>query len=79
MSNTVSARKLRIESLEERTLLAVTAGGMERAAAAPTGGQIWIVNTPEDPAEWDPADSVVSLREAIDAAADGDTITFASE
>ena len=79
MSNTVSARKLRLESLEERTLLAVTAGGMEPAAVAPTGGQTWIVNTLEDPAEWDTSDSVVSLREAIQAAADGDTITFASE
>ncbi|MBO7725850.1 MAG: hypothetical protein J6S40_05225 [Thermoguttaceae bacterium] len=79
MSNTVSARKLRLESLEERTLLAVTAGGMERAAAAPTGGQTWIVNTLEDPAEWDTSDSIVSLREAIHAAADGDTIVFASE
>ena len=80
MSNTVSARKLRLESLEERTLLAVTAGGTEPAAAiAPTGGQVWIVNTLEDPAEWDTADSVVSLREAIHAAADGDTITFALE
>ncbi|MBR5415503.1 MAG: hypothetical protein IK105_06160 [Thermoguttaceae bacterium] len=76
----MNARKLRLESLEDRTLLAVTAGGIEQAAViAPTGGQIWIVNTLEDPAEWDPADSAVSLREAIDAAADGDTITFASE
>ena len=77
----MNARKLRLESLEERTLLAVTAGGFERAAvpAAPTEAVTWVVNTLEDPAEWDTADSVVSLREAIDAAADGDTITFASE
>ena len=76
----MNAHNLRLESLEDRTLLAVTAGGIEQAAViAPTGGQIWIVNTLEDPAEWDTGDSVVSLREAIDAAADGDTITFASE
>ncbi|MBQ6157952.1 MAG: hypothetical protein IJJ20_02950 [Thermoguttaceae bacterium] len=77
----MNARKLRVESLEERVLLAVAAGGVEQAAvlAAPTEAVTRVVNTLEDPAEWDTADNVVSLREAIDAAADGDTITFASE
>ncbi|MBR6481025.1 MAG: hypothetical protein IKT12_04925, partial [Thermoguttaceae bacterium] len=80
MKRCLNARKLRLESLEDRTLLAVTAGGIEQAAViAPTEAVTRVVNTLEDPAEWDTADSVVSLREAIDAAADGDTITFASE
>lgn len=76
----MNIRKLRVESLEERTLLAVVAGGLEQAAEliAPTGAQTWIVNTLEDPTEWDTADDVLSLREAISGAATGDVIVFDS-
>lgn len=73
----MNARKLRLESLEERTLLAVMAGGIEQAAIiAPTGEQTWIVNTLEDSWDWTADDDIVSLREAIDRSADGDTIIF---
>ena len=70
--------KLRVENLEERTLLAVMAGGAETAVrtAMPTEAATWVVNTLEDPASWDTTDDVVSLREAIERAADGDTVTF---
>ncbi len=78
MSNRTSARRLRLESLEERTLLAVTAGLAEPAAAlaAPTGAANWVVNTNDDPSSWDETDAVVSLREAIGRASEGDTVTF---
>ena len=71
-------RKLHIETLEERALLAVVAGGMEQVAEAamPTEATEWVVNTLEDPTSWDATDEVVSLREAIDSAQMGDTITF---
>ena len=74
----MNARKLRVESLEERTLLAVVAGGLEQVAelVAPTEATTWVVNTLDDPTSWDTADDVVSLREAIDNAIDGDTIVF---
>ena len=74
----MNARKLRLESLEERTLLAVVAGGMEQAvqAAKPTEAAEWVVNTLEDPTSWDTTDEVVSLREAIGRAETGDTIVF---
>lgn len=78
----ISNRKLRLESLEERNLLAVTAGGVESAAelAAPTAASVWVVNTTDDPYPelWDDTDSVLSLREAIGRAGDGDTIVFDS-
>ena len=44
--------------------------------AAPTEAATWVVNTLEDPTEWDTADDVVSLREAIGSAQAGDTIVF---
>ena len=78
MKNLVSSHRLRLESLEERTLLAVTAGLAETAAplAAPTGATNWVVNTTADPSSWDTADDILSLREAIGRAQAGDTITF---
>ena len=80
MKKMVSSRKLRLESLEERALLAVTAGAVETVAelAAPTAASIWVVNTRDDPTEWSDTDNVVSLREAIGRASEGDTITFDS-
>ena len=80
MKNHLISRKLRLESLEERALLAVTAGFEETAAelAAPTSAASWVVNTADDPADWDSADDILSLREAIDRAADGDKIVFDS-
>ncbi|MBO7726355.1 MAG: hypothetical protein J6S40_07785, partial [Thermoguttaceae bacterium] len=79
MKARLNSRKLRLESLEERTLLAVTAGVTEQAAeiAAPTGAENWIVNTTADPSSWDADDTIISLREAIARAAAGDTVTFA--
>ncbi|MBO7726729.1 MAG: hypothetical protein J6S40_09730, partial [Thermoguttaceae bacterium] len=60
-----------------RTLLAVVAGGMAPAAlAAPTEASIWLVNTTDDPTGWNTSDDILSLREAIDIAAEGDTILF---
>ncbi|MBO7725758.1 MAG: hypothetical protein J6S40_04765, partial [Thermoguttaceae bacterium] len=78
MRNVFSPRKLRLESLEERTLLAVMAGGIERASqlAAPTEASTWLVNTTDDPTSWYTSDNILSLREAIDIAAEGDTILF---
>ncbi|MCR5359700.1 MAG: hypothetical protein K6E55_07450, partial [Thermoguttaceae bacterium] len=77
MRKVFSPRKLRLESLEERTLLAVVAGGMAPAAlAAPTEASTWLVNTMDDPTSWDTSDDILSLREAIDIAAEGDTILF---
>ena len=74
----MNSRKLRLESLEDRTLLAVTAGAVDSTAslAAPTGAATWVVNTLDDPAEWEANDDVLSLREAIARSAAGDTITF---
>ena len=76
MKSFANIRKLRLESLEERTLLAVFAGGIETGAEiiAPTEATTWIVNTLEDP--MDAVDNVVSLRDAIYRAQTGDTITF---
>ena len=77
MRNVFNPRKLRLESLEERTLLAVVAGGMAPAAfPAPTEASTWLVNTTDDPTSWDASDDILSLREAIDSAAEGDTILF---
>ena len=74
----MNSRKLRLESLEDRTLLAVTAGAVDSAASltAPTEAATWAVNTLDDPAEWEANDDVLSLREAIARSAAGDTITF---
>ena len=73
----LNARKLRLESLEERALLAVTAGGFELAALPePAAATAWIVNTLDDAMDWDTADDILSLREAIARAQTGDTITF---
>ncbi|MGI5903587.1 MAG: right-handed parallel beta-helix repeat-containing protein, partial [Thermoguttaceae bacterium] len=74
-------RKLRVESLEERTLLAVLAGGADMGsefipAPAPSEAVTWVVNTTEDPTSWNTGDSQLSLREAIFRAAAGDTILF---
>ena len=68
-------RKLNLESLEDRTLLAVTAGLNLAAAVLPqeTGASL-IVTTLND--TIDSTDGVTSLREAIAAAAEGDTVTF---
>ncbi|MBO7708707.1 MAG: hypothetical protein J6S42_08520, partial [Thermoguttaceae bacterium] len=80
MKKNWSSRKLRLESLEERTLLAVIAGseGYQVSAelAAPTEAVTWVVNTADDPETWGTADTEVSLREAIKCANDGDQITF---
>ena len=74
----MNLRKLRIESLEERTFLAVVAGGLGQTAVlvAPTETTAWVVNTLEDPEIWEISDDVLSLREAIDCSADGDRIIF---
>ncbi len=78
MSCFTCSRKLRLESLEERTLLAVMAG-QGAAAPEPVGAAVWVVNTTADPANWDSADDQISLREAVAAAGEGDTVTFAPE
>ena len=73
-----SFRKPCLESLEDRTLLAVTAGGFELAATLPepASATAWIVNTVDDAMDWNTADDILSLREAISRAQTGDTITF---
>ena len=78
MKNSPRFSKLRVENLEERTLLAVMAGGLETAVqtVAPTESATWLVNTLEDSWNEDPNDDIVSLREAIDLSADGDRIVF---
>ena len=69
--------KLHVESLEERTLLAVMAGGVEQAAAhpAPTESTTWWVATAEDTFEGD----ILSLRDALTRAQSGDTVRFVPE
>ncbi len=42
----------------------------------PTESAVWEVNTLEDSTDWTVDDEVVSLREAIERAQTGDTITF---
>ena len=73
----MNARKLRLESLEERTLLTVTAGGFELTAAfpEPVSATNWIVNTTDDATDWDETDDILSLREAIGRAQTSDTLT----
>ena len=53
MKTLLNARKLRLETLEERALLAVAAGGFEQAVPlpAPTGETVWVVNTTNDQAD----------------------------
>ena len=71
-------RRLRMESLEPRALLAVTAGASLAAepVPAPTGTVRWEVNTSDDPVSWSTADEIISLREALARASAGDQITF---
>ena len=71
-------RRLRMEPLEPRALLAVTAGASFAAepAPAPAGAVRWEVNTSSDPVSWSTADDIISLREAIARASAGDLITF---
>ena len=78
MKNFPRFSKLRVEDLEERTLLAVIAGGPETAVRtiAPTESATWVVNILEDFLDWTGDDDVVSLREAIGRATTGDTIVF---
>ncbi|MBO7707816.1 MAG: hypothetical protein J6S42_03975, partial [Thermoguttaceae bacterium] len=78
MKINAKTRTLRLERLEERALLAVTAGGFGHAAdhPAPTGAATWVVNTTADPTSWSDTDAIVSLREALARASDGDTINF---
>ena len=56
----LKTRPLRFESLERRFLLSVN----------------WVVNTTADYSAWVEDDSVLSLREAVSRAGDGDVITF---
>ena len=69
--------KLRVENLEERTLLAVMAGGAEQAVTppAPAESTTWWVATAEDTFEGD----VLSLRDALARAQSGDTVRFVPE
>ncbi|MBR5415975.1 MAG: hypothetical protein IK105_08580 [Thermoguttaceae bacterium] len=78
MKSHFNTRQLRLETLEERALLAVTAGGFGYAAdlPAPTEATTWVVNTTADPTSWSDTDAIVSLREALARASDGDTINF---
>ena len=68
-------KNLRLESLEDRTLLAVCAGAAAFMAPQTTSAE-WVVTTTQDTV--DASDGVLSLREAIDGASDGDIITFDS-
>ncbi|MBQ3388954.1 MAG: hypothetical protein IJG60_07060 [Thermoguttaceae bacterium] len=69
--------KLRVESLEERTLLAVTAGaeGCAVSLPEPTEAATWWVETVEDTT----GSESFSLRDAIAKAQDGDTVRFVPE
>ena len=71
MNNLTNARKLRLESLEERTLLAVVAGSEESAAA--------LIAQPEPTSAPIVVSSLTysALQSAINSAAAGSTITFA--
>ncbi|MCR5359307.1 MAG: hypothetical protein K6E55_05420 [Thermoguttaceae bacterium] len=65
-------KNLRLENLEDRTLLAVCAGAAV-PAPEPTSAE-WVVTTNLD--RVNDSDNLLSLREAIAAASEGDTITF---
>ena len=67
--NSNGHRRMAVESLEERQLLAVTAGLM------PTASDPLVVTTLQDIVSS--MDDVVSLREALAAAQSGDVVTFA--
>lgn len=69
--------KLRVESLEERTLLAVTAGaeGCAVSLPEPTEAATWWVETVEDTTGGES----FSLRDAIVKAQGGDTVRFVPE
>ena len=73
----IKKRLIRFESLEERNLLAVAAC---TASAAPLpqsmSATTWIVTTLADTVNEN--DNLISLREAVEAASDGDMITFSS-
>ena len=75
MSRIQNCRKknLRLESLEDRTLLAVCAGAAALMTPQTTSAE-WVVTTAQDTV--DASDGVLSLREAIGSASDGDVITF---
>ena len=67
-------RNLRVETLEDRVLLAVTAGGIGPCAARPaaTESAEWVVETAEDTT----GGSALSLRDALELAKSGDTVKF---
>lgn len=69
--------KLRVENLEERTLLAVTAGaeGCAVSLPEPTEAATWWVETVEDTTGGE----IFSLRDAIAKAQGGDTVRFVPE
>lgn len=77
MKNSLRFSKLRVESLEERTLLAVIAGAAESAASLPepTEAATWCVETVEDTTGGES----FSLRDAIAKAQGGDTVRFVPE
>ncbi|MBR2694603.1 MAG: right-handed parallel beta-helix repeat-containing protein [Thermoguttaceae bacterium] len=80
MNRRLNTRKLHLESLEQRALLAVVAGAFEQLVPvpAPTEAAEWVVNTLDDSTAWDSSDDVVSLREAIGRAQSGDIVLFDS-
>ncbi|MBQ3387635.1 MAG: hypothetical protein IJG60_00305 [Thermoguttaceae bacterium] len=67
-------RNLRVETLEDRVLLAVTAGGIGPCAARPAATESvqWWVETAEDT----DGGSALSLRDALARAVSGDTVKF---
>lgn len=75
-NSTMKNRRLQLESLEARNLLAVIAGNEAVSAPESTEAAVWEVNTLSDPVTWSTTDSVLSLREAIARSAVGDTIRF---
>ena len=74
MRDVFSPRKLRLESLEERALLAVMAGGFEQMAflAAPTEEELWAVNAASESGEgicgFYDAQTVITTVAALNAA-----------
>ena len=71
--NFLKKRRIMLETLEDRRLLAVMGGALPMPQ--PTGAEI-IVNSTTDPRTWSDTDTTVSLREAIETAQDGDVIKF---
>lgn len=72
----VRSRKLVVESLEQRALLAVSAGWGSALSDTAAQPKFWLVNTNTDSMSWSTTDSRVSLREAITRANEGDVILF---